>query len=63
MLPISLELKIYVKNYMLGAFENCQKIEKIAQTHDEKTGRFDEIALPLRVIGSMISEECCKELK
>ena len=45
------------------AFENCQKIEKIAQTHDEKTGRFDEIALPLRVIGSMISEECCKELE
>ena len=44
-------------------FMKCKEIEKLASAFNEKTGRFDEIALPLRVIAQLVSEECCKELE
>ena len=44
-------------------FNQCLEIENISQRYNEKTGRFDEIALPLRVIASMVSEDCSQELE
>lgn len=44
-------------------FMNCNKIENLSLANNEKSGRFDEIALPLRVISSMISEECSQKLE
>ena len=44
-------------------FMNCNKIENLALANNEKSGRFDEIALPLRVISSMISKECSQKLE
>ncbi len=44
-------------------FMDCKKIEEMASAFNEKSGRFDEIALPLRVIAKLVSEECCKELE
>ena len=45
------------------AFAKCNEIEDISLTHTEKTGRFDEIALPLRVIASLVGKECADELE
>jgi len=44
-------------------FMNCNKIESLSLENNEKSGRFDEIALPLRVISSMISKECSQKLE
>lgn len=44
-------------------FMNCNKIENISLVSTDKSGRFDEIALPLRVISSMISKECSQKLE
>lgn len=44
-------------------FMNCNKIENLSLANNEKSGRFDEIALPLRVISSMISKECSQKLE
>ena len=44
-------------------FMNCNKIENLSLVNNEKSGRFDEIALPLRVISSMISKECSQKLE
>lgn len=44
-------------------FMNCNKIENISLVSSDKSGRFDEIALPLRVISSMISKECSQKLE
>ena len=44
-------------------FMKCAEIEEQASRFNEKSGRFDEIALPLRVIAKMVSDECSKELE
>ena len=44
-------------------FMNCNKIENLSLANNEKSGRFDEIALPLRVISSMVSKECSQKLE
>ena len=44
-------------------FMNCNKIENLSLANNEKSGRFDEIALPLRVISSMLSKECSQKLE
>ena len=45
------------------AFKNCVFIDDLAAQSNEKSGRFDEIALPLRVIAKLVSNECEKELE
>lgn len=45
------------------AFKNCMYIDNLAFQSNEKSGRFDEIALPLRVIAKLVSGECEKELE
>ncbi len=45
------------------AFSNCNKIEDLSAKSDNKTGRFDEIALPLRTIANMVSKECSDKLE
>lgn len=45
------------------AFKNCVHIDDLASQSNEKSGRFDEIALPLRVIAKLVSNECEKELE
>lgn len=45
------------------AFKNCVYIDDLAAQSNEKSGRFDEIALPLRVIAKLVSNECEKELE
>ena len=45
------------------AFSQCNKIEGLSQETDSKTGRFDEIALPLRTVAKMVSGECSEKLE
>lgn len=45
------------------AFKNCVCIDDLASQSNKKSGRFDEIALPLRVIAKLVSSECEKQLE
>lgn len=45
------------------AFDNCVHIDEMASKLNDKSGRFDEIALPLRVIATLVSDECVKDLE